>query len=238
MHLEGLRVVGLPEVLARKYCEMGIDELIFIDTVASLYGRNSSLSVVERTAEASFIPMTVGGGIRTLADVNDALRSGADKVTINSGAVRRPELITDIARAFGSQCAVVAIEAQRSGPDKWAVLIDNAREPTGLDALEWARRAYDCGAGEILLTSIDRDGTRKGCDLKLTRTVAEAVPIPVVASGGPGTVQHVVDALADGLADAIALGTLLHFNLATVAEIKTALLGAGVPVRPVATAAA
>jgi cyclase len=234
MHLEGLRVVGQPEVLAERYARSGIDELIFIDTVATLYGRNNTLAVVQRTAERVFIPLTVGGGIRSLEDVDAALRAGADKVTVNSAAVRRPELIRDIARTFGSQCVVLAIETKHVSTDRWTALIENGREPTGLDAVEWATRACELGAGEILLTSIDRDGTRKGCDLHLTRVVARAVPIPVVASGGPGRPEHVVAALKDGEADAIALGTLLHFGLADVPAVKTAVRDAGIPVRPAA----
>lgn len=232
MHLEGLRIVGQPEELAARYAEAGIDEIVFIDTVASLYGRNSMLPVVERTAERVFIPMTVGGGIRTVENVRDMLRAGADKVMLNSGAVRNPQVITDIATRFGSQCVVISIEVVRSAPNKWAVMIENGRETTGLDALEWAKKVHSLGAGEILITSIDADGMRKGCDLELTRTIAEAVPIPVIASGGPGKVEHVVSAFQQGKADAVALGTLLHFKLSDVRSIKQGLLAAGIPVRP------
>lgn len=238
MHLEGLRVVGQPEELASRYAEAGIDEIVFIDTVASLYGRNSMLPVVERTAERVFIPMTVGGGIRTVENVRDMLRAGADKVMLNSGAVRKPEVITQIALRFGSQCVVIAIEVKRTAPGKWTVLIENGREPTGLDALEWAKRVHELGAGEILVTSIDQDGTRKGCDLELTRAMAELMPIPVIASGGPGKVEHVVSAFQQGKADAVALGTLLHFKLAEVQQIKQGLVDAGIQVRPDARAPA
>lgn len=236
MHLEGLRVVGQPEEMAAGYCAAGIDELIFIDTVATLYGRNNTLAVVESTAAHAFIPMTVGGGIRSLGDVDDVLRAGGDKVTLSSAPVGHPELISDIARRFGSQCVVSAIEAKSVEPGRWTVLIENGREPTGLDAIEWAKRCAELGAGEILLTSIDRDGTRRGCDLELTRRVSSAVSIPVIASGGPATPQHVVDAVREGAADAVALGTMLHFELATVEEIKEALLAAEIAVRPVSPA--
>lgn len=232
MHLEGLRVVGQPEEMAARYCAAGIDELIFIDTVATLYGRNNTLAVVESTAERAFLPLTVGGGIRSLQDVDDVLRAGGDKVTLSSAPVREPQLITDIARRFGSQCVVSAIEAKSTGPGTWTVLIENGREPTGLDAVEWARRCSDLGAGEILLTSIDRDGTRRGYDLELTRRVADSVPIPVIASGGPARPEHVVAAVTEGHADAVALGTLLHFGLATIGEVKAALAEAGIAVRP------
>lgn len=231
IHLEGLRVVGQPEQMAAKYCDEGIDEIVFIDTVASLYGRNKILPVIERTAEHAFIPLTVGGGVKTLQDVDDLLRAGADKITLNSAAVLNPQFITDIAVRFGSQCVVSAIEAKRNGENSWTVLIENARETTGLDAIVWAKRVYDLGAGEILLTSIDKDGTRKGCDLELTRFIAEMLPIPVIASGGFGSVSHVVEAFQAGKADAVALGTLLHFNLATIRDVKKGLREAEIDVR-------
>jgi cyclase len=238
MHLEGLRVVGRPEDMARRYAAQGIDEIIFTDTVASLYGRNSTLPVIERTAKEVFIPLTVGGGIRSLADVAEVLRVGGDKVTFNSAAVRRPELLTEVARNFGSQCVVAAIEAKRVAPGKWTVLIENAREPTGRDALEWAREVCDRGAGEFLLTSIDQDGMRKGYDLELTRAVTQMVPVPVIASGGPSTVAHVQAALQDAGASAAALGTLLHFNLMDVPALKLGLGRAGLRVRPAVVAGA
>ena len=231
MHLEGLRVVGRPEEMAERYYRAGVDELIFIDTVATLYGRNNTLAVVERTAAKAFLPLTVGGGIRTLDDVANVLRAGGDKVTVNSAAVRRPEFLREIAERFGSQCVVSAIEAKRTAPGQWTVMIENAREPTGLDAVAWARRCEELGAGEILLTSIDQDGTRKGCDLELTRIVAESARIPVIASGGPGKAEHVTAAFRTGRADAVALGTILHFNLASVMDIKSGLSAAGVTVR-------
>jgi cyclase len=232
IHLEGLRVVGTPEEMAQRYAELGVDELVFIDTVASLYGRNGIMSVVERTAEHVFIPMTVGGGIRTLQDVDNVLRAGADKVTVNSAAVRTPNFITEIARSFGAQCVVAAIEAKKvAGGAGWTVLIENARETTGLDAIAWAKQVVDRGAGEILLTSIDADGMKRGCDLALTRAIAEAVSVPVIASGGPGSAQHVVDAFLEGKAEAVALGSLLHFKLASIADVKGAMAKAGIETR-------
>jgi cyclase len=237
IHLEGLRVVGQPEEMARRYAEQGIDEIVFIDTVASLYGRNSTLAVIERTAREVFVPLTVGGGVRSVRDVADMLSVGADKITVNSAAVRRPVLIEEIAKEFGSQCVVSQIEV-KAGPDGgWAVLIENGREKTGLDAVAWAVRCADLGAGEILLTSIDRDGTRKGYDIELTRTIASAVPIPVVASGGAGNPGHLVDVCLHAGADAVALGTLLHFRHSTLREIKEALQMHSIPVRPTITRA-
>lgn len=233
IHLEGLRKVGKPEDLAERYYEAGIDEIVYYDTVATLYGRNSLISYIESMAERTFIPVCVGGGIRKDDDVQALLRAGADKVTINSAAVRRPELITELANVYGSQCIVSQIEVQRDrGTGEWKVMIENGRETTGLDAIEWAKRCWELGAGEILLLSIDQDGTRKGMDIELTRQVAEMVSIPVIASGGPGKPQHVVDAFKDGKADAVALGSILHFNLSTVAEIKSELRASGVAVRP------
>ena len=231
IQLEGLRVVGQPGPMAEAYGRAGIDEIAFIDTVATLYGRNNTLSVVDATSREIFIPLTVGGGIRTLQDVDDVLRVGADKVTLNSAAIRRPEFVTEIARHFGSQCVVAAIEAKRVSPGKWTVLIENAREATGKDAVEWAKQVCDRGAGEILLTSIDKDGMKTGFDLDLTRAIVEAVDIPVIASGGAGNVQHVCTLFRETDADAVALGTLLHFTLSDVATLKRELAAAGSPVR-------
>lgn len=232
IHLEGLRVVGKPEEMADRYCREGIDELVFIDTVATLYGRNNTLAVVERTARHAFLPLTVGGGIRTLQDVEAVLRVGGDKITVNSAAVRRPGFITDIAHAFGSQCVVVAVESKRCAPGRWTVMIENGRESTGLDVVSWAKQCEELGAGEIMLTSIDRDGTRQGYDLALTSAVADVVNIPVIAGGGPGKVEHVTEIFQQGQADAAALGTLLHFRLASIADVKRGLTDAGISIRP------
>jgi len=230
IHLEGLRVVGQPDQLAKQYYSGGIDELIYMDTVASLYNRNSVLPIVERTAEHIFVPMTVGGGIRTLDDITSSLRSGADKVAINTAAVRRPEFVEEASRTFGSQCVVVSIEAKRRSDKHWEALVDNGRERTGVDAVKWAKQAQDLGAGEILLTSVDKEGTKAGFDRDLLIAVRSAVTIPVIASGGAGSAKHVEQALADDI-DAVACATLFHYGLASVAELKASLAAAGVAIR-------
>jgi cyclase len=212
IHLEGLRVLGRPEAFARFYDDQGADELIYVDVVASLYGRNSLFDIIRRTSAAVFIPLTVGGGLRTVDDIRDALRAGADKVTINTAAVANPSLIRDASRRFGSSTIVVAVEAIETAPGRYEVFTDNGRQATGLDAVEWARRAVELGAGEVLLTSVDREGTGRGFDLTLVRAVAETVAVPVIASGGAGQVDHVAQVLADGRADAVALGSLLHYH--------------------------
>lgn len=217
IHLEGLRVLGKPSAFAREYYEQGADELIFMDVVASLYGRNSLLEIVERTANEIFIPLVVGGGLRSTADIRDVLRAGADKVTLNTAAVRRPEFITEASRQFGSSTIVVSIEAMRRG-DRYEVFTDNGREITGLDAIEWAVRAAELGAGELLVTSIEREGTGRGYDLQLTRAIAERVEVPVVACGGAGRPSHVVDAIESG-ASAVALASMLHYDVVAHTEV-------------------
>ena len=212
IHLEGLRVLGKPELFARRYYEQGADELLFMDVVASLYGRNSLLDLIERIANEIFIPLVVGGGLRSLDDIRSVLRVGADKVTLNTAAVRRPELISEAAGRFGSSTIVVSIEAIRRNDGSYEAYTDNGREKTGLEAVGWAVRAAELGAGELVITAIDREGTGKGYDLELTRRIAEAVPIPVIASGGAGTVAHVAGALKTGAA-AAAIASLLHYNL-------------------------
>jgi cyclase len=230
VHLEGLRVIGDPHAHALRYYEQGADEILYLDIVASLYGRNNLTEVVERTAQDVFVPVTVGGGVRTLADVQRLLRAGADKVAVNTAAVRNPAFIREAARAFGSQCVVVSIEAIQVTPGHWEALTDNGRERTGLDAVEWVLRATDLGAGEILLTSVDREGTKRGFDIELTRRIATALPIPVVASGGAGSVQHVAEVVEDGRADAVAIASLFHYGILTVASLKSALKDRGVRV--------
>jgi len=231
IRLEGLRVVGDPQVIAKKYYEAGIDELIYIDIVASLYGRNSLVDIVAHTAQEVFVPLTVGGGIRSVDDVKTLLRVGADKIAINTSAVRRPELITEVAQRFGSQCMVLSIEAKRKRGGGWEAYVENGREHTGLDAVEWARRGTQLGAGEILLTSVDQEGTRKGFDCELVHAVASAVPIPVIASGGMGTVKHMLDVLIKGKADAVAVADALHYNLISLDEMRAAALNVGIHVR-------
>lgn len=230
IHLEGLRVVGDPQERARQYYEQGADELLYIDIVASLYGRNSLGEIVARTARDVFVPLTVGGGLRSIDDVKEMLRAGADKVAINTAAVRRPELVSEIAQRFGSQCMVLGVEAKRSGPGKWEAFTDNGREYTGLDVVEWCRRGYELGAGEILLTSVDQEGTRKGFDTALIEAVAKVVPVPIIASGGMGSAAHMIDAFAHG-ADAIAMADILHYDRTSLQALRVAALDAGLRVR-------
>jgi cyclase len=212
IHFEGLRVLGKPEHFARYYYENGADELVYMDAVASLYGRNSLLEIVERTSREIFIPLTVGGGLRSIDDIRDVLRAGADKVSINTAAIARPALITEASRAFGSSTIVVSVEAHRSADGRYEAYVNYGRDATGVDAIEWATRAAELGAGELMITSINQDGTGKGFDLELVRRVAESVPVPVIAGGGAGRLQDVVDVIAQGKADAVALASILHYN--------------------------
>ncbi len=232
IHLEGLRVIGDPQDYARRYYEQGADELIYIDIVASLYGRNSLGDIVARAARDVFVPLTVGGGLRSIDDVRAILRAGADKVAINTAAIRRPELISEIAQRFGSQCMVLGIEAKRSSAGKWEAFTDNGREYTGIDVVEWCRRGHQLGAGEILLTSVDQEGTRKGFDTALIEAVSKVVPIPVIASGGMGSIAHVVDAVEHG-ADAVAMADILHYNRMSLPDIRAAALERGLNIRRV-----
>lgn len=231
IHLEGLRVIGDPQARAFQYYQEGIDEIIYIDSVASLYERNNLTDIVKYTAENIFIPMTVGGGIRSLQDVENILRSGADKIAINTAAVRNPKIITDISNAFGAQCVVVNIEAKKQPDGSWEAYIDNGRERTGINALEWARQVQELGAGEILLTSVDKEGTRQGFDLELTRKVSAAASIPIIASGGMGKLQDVVDVIQYGQADAVSIADSLHYNRHTITEIKDFTANAGICMR-------
>jgi cyclase len=231
IHLEGLRVVGDPQEFARRYYEAGADELVYMDIVASLYGRNNLIEIVKRAAHDVFIPMTVGGGVRSVDDVKTLLRAGADKVAINTAAIRRPELITEVAHRFGSQCMVLSIEAKRSPARRWEAYTDNGREHTGLDAVEWARRGVALGAGEILLTSVDREGTGKGFDVDLVRAVSQQVNVPLIASGGMGTVHHLLEVVRSGGADAVAMAKVLHYGNLSFSQIREAALGAGLHVR-------
>jgi cyclase len=227
IHLEGLRVLGDPGAFARRYYEVGVDELIYMDAVASLYGRNQLTEIVRRTAADAFIPLTVGGGIRSIEDVQALLRVGADKVAINTAAVRRPALAREVARRFGSQCLVLSIEAKQTAPDRWEAYTDNGREPTGLDVIEWAEQGVALGAGEVMLTSVDREGTGRGMDLSLLRAVSDRLPVPVIASGGVGTVSHVLDAAVQGGADAVAIAGALHYGRLAFADLREAAAAAG-----------
>jgi cyclase len=212
IHMEGLRVLGKPHRFARHYYEAGADELIYMDTVASLYGRNSLLPMVEQTSREIFIPLTVGGGLRTLEDIRTVLQAGADKVALNTAAITRPELVTEASHRFGSSTIVVSIEAKRQPGGTYEAYTDNGRVPTGVEVFGWAREAERLGAGEILLTSIDQEGTGRGFDLSLVRTVTRSVAIPVIASGGAGELEDVVRVLEDGEADAVSLASCLHYR--------------------------
>ncbi len=229
----GLRDVGDPVELATRYEAEGADEIVFLDITATHEARGTTLELARRTAERLFIPLTIGGGIDSVDAMSAALRAGADKVGVNSAAVRRPELITEGAERFGAQCIVASIDAKREG-DGWRVYVAGGRRPTGLDAVEWAAECARRGAGEILLTSIDRDGARDGYDLALTRAVADAVSVPVIASGGAGTAAHVRDAIIAGGADAALVAGILHDGTTTVASLKDAMRAAALPVREVA----
>lgn len=231
VHLEGLRVIGDPQEYARRYYEEGADELIYMDTVASLYGRNNLTEIVSRTAREVFVPMTVGGGVRGVDDVKTLLRAGADKVAINTAATKRPELITEVAERFGSQCMVLSIEAKRVGKEKWEVYTDNGRERTGMDVREWATTGEKLGAGEILLTSVDQEGTAKGFDIDLIRSIAPIVRIPVIASGGMGSPKDLVEAVLGGGADAVAMAHVLHYRKYSFPEIRASARQAGIHVR-------
>ena len=222
---------GDPVEQARVYDQAGADELCFLDITASHEGRGTILDVVARTAEVVFLPLTVGGGVRSVEDARALLLAGADKVAVNSAAVARPELIAEIADRFGAQCAVGAVDARQTGPGKWEIYTHGGRRPTGIDAVEHAVRLASLGAGEILLTSMDRDGTRNGYDLGLTRAVAGAVPVPVIASGGVGTLDHLVEGVRDGGASAVLAASIFHFGQHSIAEAHAALRSAGLPVR-------
>ena len=235
IHLEGLRVVGQPGEMARRYYDQGIDEIIYMDIVASLYGRNNILSVVEEAARDIFVPLTVGGGIRAIEDITTALRSGADKVAINTAAIAQPDFIDAASNTFGSQCIVLSVEAKR-WPDRdgWEALTDNGREKTGADAVEWAAEAERRGAGEILVTSVDREGTTRGLDLELLDAIRRRVRVPVIASGGVGEPGHVTDAIDRGCVDAVACAHVFQYDICPIPDFKAAIAAAGAEVRPCA----
>ena len=231
IHLEGLRVIGSPNEHALRYYQQGADELIYMDCVASLYGRNSLGDIIQSAAKDVFVPMTVGGGIRSVEDAGSLLRCGADKVAVNTAAVANPTLISEISRRFGSQCIVLSVEAKQVGPKQWEVYTDNGRERTGLDVVDWVKKGVDFGAGEILLTSIDREGTRKGYDIALISAVAKEVEVPVIASGGMGSPEDLVDPVLTGKADAVAMADILHYKRATIDDIRCAAISADIEVR-------
>ncbi len=227
----GLRDAGDPVEAAMEYDRQGADELVLLDITASSDDRNIMVELVRRVAERIFIPFTVGGGIRSVEDFTAVLRAGADKVSVNSAALKNPGLIREAAEKFGSQCVVVAMDAKRRGSGGWTLYLNGGRIDTGKDAVEWAKEVQQLGAGEILLTSMDRDGTKRGYDLELTRAISQAVSIPVIASGGAGQLEHFYDAFTEGRADAVLAASLFHFKETSVPEVKAYLAGRGIPVR-------
>jgi cyclase len=230
IHLEGLRVVGDPHEHALRYYEQGADELLFIDIVASLYQRNNLSDIIKRAADRVYVPITVGGGIRSLDDVSTMMHSGADKVAINTAAIARPELLGEVARRYGSQCMVLGVEAKRVAPGKWEAYTDNGRERTGRDVVEWVKEAVSRGVGEILLTSVDQEGTRKGFDLPLVQQVCDAVSVPVTASGGFGKPEDIAQVATTGVS-AVAVADALHWKRMTLPEIKQHAIAAGLDIR-------
>jgi cyclase len=226
-----LKNVGDPVALALRYNEQGADEMVFFDITASAHGRASMVSVIERVADQCFMPLTVGGGIRAVEDMSVMLKAGADKISINSSALSNPDLIRAGAEKFGSQCIVVSIDAKKVAPDRWEVFSHGGRKSTGLDAVEWASKAVSLGAGEIVLNSIDADGTKKGFDLVITKRVSQSVAVPVVASGGAGSLEHMAEVLLAGCADAVLAASIFHYGTFTVAQVKEYLAKQNIPVR-------
>lgn len=220
IHLEGLRKVGNPNEIAKKYYSHGIDEIIFMDAVAAYYDRNSLTDIIKKACRDIFVPITVGGGIRTIEDIQIALGAGADKTAINTKAVRNPGFISEASKVFGSQCIVSSIDAKKIAENKWEVYVDNGREPTGIDVIEWSREVQALGAGEIMLTSIDKEGTKRGFDINLCRSVSSEVSIPIIASGGAGSKDDVADAIQGNNIDAIAIASLFHYEIETIEDLK------------------
>jgi len=231
IHMEGLRVIGTPKDLARKYYEQGADELIAMDIVASLYGRSPDFDLMRSIADELFIPLTMGGGIQSLHDINNFLRAGADKVAMNTFAIRNPGLIAEAVHEFGSQCIVLSVEAERRPDGTWEAYTDGGREHSGKNAIEWIKQALDLGIGEILLTSIDFDGTRKGYNLELLKAVTAFAPVPVIAHGGARDGSSLAEAIKNGNADAIAVASILHYGDCTVGSLKKDLCACGIPIR-------
>jgi cyclase len=231
VHLEGLRIIGSPAEHALRYYQQGADELIYMDSVASLYGRNHLEEIISSAVNDIFCPITVGGGIRSVDDAAKVLRAGADKVAINTAAIADPDLITRLAHRFGSQSVVLSVEAKQIAEQRWEAYTDNGREPSGLDVLDWIKTGVKLGAGEILLTSVDREGTRKGFDIQLVRVATDAVQIPVIASGGMGKPEDLLPVVNIGNADAIAMADILHYSRATIADVRNIALNAGFNVR-------
>jgi cyclase len=230
IHLEGLRKVGDPFELAKKYYHDGIDEIIFMDAVASLYGRNNLFHIIEQACKEVFVPITIGGGIRSINDIELALKSGADKISLNTQAIKTPNIITEASRIYGSQCIVGSIEAKRKG-NSWEAYVDNGREETGIDAVEWACRLEQLGAGELMVTSIDQEGTKRGFEIPLVEKIAAKVSIPVIASGGAGNPNHIVNLCKQTNVSAVAIAAILHYNTFTVGDIKKTMNEEGIKVR-------
>ncbi|MFN3666183.1 MAG: imidazole glycerol phosphate synthase subunit HisF [Sediminibacterium sp.] len=230
IHLEGLRKVGDPNELAVKYYQQGIDEIVFMDAVASLYERNNIFPIIEKACKDVFIPITIGGGIRRVADIEKALKSGADKIAINTQAIKTPQIIKEASRIYGSQCIVASIEAKKKG-NSWEAYIDNGREETGVDVLEWATRLEELGAGEIMITSVDKEGTKKGFDIELTKKITERLSIPVIASGGAGNIIHIEELCNNTDASGIAIASVLHYNFLDIGQIKSRLHAKGINIR-------
>ena len=224
IHLEGLRKVGDPNEMAKKYYSQGIDEIFFMDAVAAYYDRNSLTHIIERACKDVFVPITVGGGIRKIEDIQVALNAGADKIAINTKAVQNPNFIQEASKVFGSQCIVLSIEAKKIAENKWEVYVDNGREPTGKDVVEWAKEAELLGAGEIMLTSIDKEGTKKGFDIELNKKVSDALTIPLISSGGAGNSQHVANVILNSNIDAVSIASILHYNIESVESLKKYLI--------------
>lgn len=220
IHLEGLRKIGDPNEIAKKYYDEGIDEIIFMDGVASLYGRNNLFHIIEKACKNVFIPITIGGGIRSIEDIDNALKAGADKIALNTQAIKTPEIISEASRIYGSQCIIGSIEAKSIGVGKWEAYYDNGREPSGIDVVEWAQKLEKLGAGEIFITSIDQEGTKKGFEKDLIKKITDLVSIPVIASGGAGKIEHLQELINTTNISGIAIASLIHYNLKSIAEIK------------------
>jgi cyclase len=231
IHLEGLRKIGDPNELAKKYYEDGIDEIIFMDAVASLYERNNLFHIIERACKEVFIPITIGGGIRKISDIEKALISGADKIAINTQAIKTPNIIREASRIYGSQCIIGSIEAKYRRDGIWEAYVDNGREETGINVIEWAKRLEDLGAGELIVTSVDQEGTKRGFDIKLIETIVSSVSIPVIASGGAGNVLHIEKLIKESKVNAVALASLIHYDLFKISDIKNTLNSNNILVR-------
>ena len=232
VHMEGLRKLGDPQSFAERYYNAGIDEIIYFDAVASLYERNTIVDIVRQTASNVFIPITAGGGVRSVSDARELLRAGADKIAINTAAIKNPMLISEIASALGSQCMVLSVQAKRRDDGNWEAYCDQGREHTGRDVVEWVTEAQELGAGEVLLTSVDQEGTCKGFDIKLVKRVAAALHIPVIASGGAGSIQHLDDVVRQGNATAVAMANVLHYEKLALPVIRETMRASGLSLRP------